>query len=105
MAITSMTVDVTGRDVEEQQTLWLGLVAFGKAAERLSRCVRVILPPVHGKFTQKPYTAKGGGELDGYSLLVESIISHRPKVGKKRTEIPGKAAPDDFCDDIPDAFS
>ena len=82
MALSSMAVDITGYGAEPQ-TLWLGLVAFGKVAERLAKVRKGDTVSVHGQFTQKPYEVNGE-QRPGFSLLVESLISHRPKVGKKK---------------------
>ena len=64
----------------------LGLVAFGDVAERLSRVRKGDSVSVHGVLTQKPYETSQGEQRDGFSLLVESMVCARPKVGKKRSK-------------------
>jgi len=57
---------------------------------------------VHGQFTQKPYEVNGE-QRPGFSLLVESLISHRPKVGNKKAanEPPGADHAPAFDDSLP----
>ena len=86
MAMTTLAVDVTGYGVEEPLTMWLGLIAFGAIAERLSRVRKGDTVSVHGRLTQKPYETAAGEKRPGFSLLVESLICNRPKVGKKREQ-------------------
>ena len=85
MATTTLAVDVTAYNADDPQTLWLGLVAFGDVAERLSRVRKGDSVSVHGVLTQKPYETSQGEQRDGFSLLVESMVCARPKVGKKRS--------------------
>lgn len=104
MTLTSMAVDVTAYNADDQQTLWLGLVAFGQVAERLAKVRQGDTVSVHGAFTQKPYQAKDGTEKPGFSLRVESLISHRPKVGTKRSKPDSdydSERPDELNDSIP----
>jgi len=59
MAVSSAAVDVTQGE-GDQQTLWLGLVAFGKAAESLMRHHKGDLLSIQGKTTQSVWTDKDG---------------------------------------------
>ena len=77
MATASAAVDVTQGE-GDQQTLWLGLVAFGKAAESLMRNHKGDLLSIQGKTTQSVWTDKTTGEeRSRLSVNVESIVSAR----------------------------
>ncbi len=88
MATASVAVDVTQGE-GDQQTLWLGLVAFGKMADTLMRHKQGDLLSLQGKATQSHWTGKDGQEQTRLSVNVESIISARTARPGGRT----KAAP------------
>ena len=92
MAVSSVAVDVTQGE-SDQQTLWLGLVAFGKTAESLMRHKKGDLLSIQGKATQSVWKDRTTGEeRSRLSLNVESIISARTARpgGRKKTK-PDKA--------------
>ena len=87
MATSSAAVDVTQGE-NEQQTLWFGLVAFGKMADTLMRHKQGDLLSIQGKVTQSVWKGKDGQERSQLSVNVESIISARVARpgGRKKTK-------------------
>ncbi len=95
-AMTTATVAVdAARHGADADTVWFGLVAFGRAAEALARHVKGDLVACMGGLTKNRYTARDGQERESWSLNVDAIVSARtvrPSGGRKRTET-AKAAP------------
>ena len=100
-----------GRPDADEETQWFNLIAFGRAAKDLARHAKGDLVGCMGPLTKNRYTAHNGQEREGWSLIIESIVSARtvrPGGGRKRTEAakaaPAGATPDDaapFNDPIP----
>ena len=95
-AMTTATVAVdAARHGADADTVWFGLVAFGRAAEALARHVKGDLIACMGTLYRNHYTARDGQEREGWSLNVEAIVSARTVRsggGRKHTET-AKAAP------------
>ncbi len=89
-AMTTATVAVdAARHGADADTVWFGLVAFGRAAEALARHVKGDLVACMGGLTKNRYTARDGQEREGWSLTVEAVVSARtvrPGGGRKRAE-------------------
>lgn len=106
MALGGMAIDITGFRAEEQQTLFVGLVAFGASAEKLLRYKKGDNLSVFGSFSKSPYTSSDGVERDGFSITVESCLGIRPKPARKKESksIGGTASVDDLNDPLPKAM-
>jgi single-strand DNA-binding protein len=76
MVTVSAAVSV-GRPGETEVTEWIGLIAFGKAAELLARQRKSDIVAAMGTLTKSTYTARDGTERTNWSLTVESLISAR----------------------------
>lgn len=86
MVTCNVAVDVSGRDSEE--TMWVGLLAFGHAADELLRASKGSMVAAIGKLTKSRYTGKDGAERESWSLLADSILtvaSARPGARKPAT--------------------
>ena len=95
-AMTTATVAVdAARHGADADTVWFGLVAFGRAAEALARHVKGDLLAVMGPLHRTRFTGRDGQERQAWSLTAESVVSARtvrPSGGRKRAETM-KAAP------------
>ena len=102
MAMTSIAVDATPYGVEDQETLWLNVTAFGKVAELLERHQKGDMVSVFGRITQSRYT-KDGEEKTGLQITIDSLVSARTsRPSRKKKESAEPAAQGDFYnDDIP----
>ena len=111
MVTTSIAVNAA-RNSAEQETVWISLAAFGRAAEVLARHQKGDLLATMGPLHRTRFTGRDGTEREGWSLTVEAIMSARtvrPTGGRKRGEAqlpsaPATASPDDGAplnDDIP----
>ena len=122
MVLASIAVDVTANNSEEQETLWLSLMAFGAAAETLARCKAGESVSVIGRLTKNRYVTKTGEERESWTCVVDAVLttrSARPGGGRKsgasaqnwnnapgattgaEADRPKNAPRHDFDDDIP----
>ena len=88
MCTVSVAVSVGRPDLGEQ-TLWVSLAAFGRAAEALARHAKGDLLAVMGPLHLNRYTARDGTERQGWSLTVDALMSARtvrPGGSRRRTE-------------------
>ncbi len=84
MTTVTVAIDVTGNS-EEQQTLFVGLLAFNRAADDLARAAKGETCTAMGKVTRSIYTPAGGEPRESWSLLADSVLvskSARPS-GRK----------------------
>ena len=87
MTTVSMAVDAAGKDAEPV-TLWVGVLAFGAAAETLLRASKGQTATVMGRLTRGSYTTAAGETREQWSLLADSVLvaaSARPS-GRQRQE-------------------
>lgn len=88
MTTVNIAVDVTGRDAPEQETLWVGLLAFGNAADELLRASKGEMAAAMGRLTRGVYTPAGGEPRESWSMLCDSVVvakSSKPS-GKARPQ-------------------
>jgi single-strand DNA-binding protein len=88
MTTVHLAVDVTGRDAEEQETLWIGLLAFGTAAGELLRASKGEMVAAMGRMTRGVYTPANGEQRESWSMLADSVVvakSAKPS-GKARSQ-------------------
>ncbi len=109
MVTASLAVNAGRPDVGEE-TMWVSLVAFGRATEPLLRHVRGDLLAAMGPLHRTKYTGRDGVEREGWSLTINALMSARtvrPPGGRKRAEAqrPSAAvsggADAEFNDEIP----
>ena len=109
MMTVSLAVNAARHGAEEE-TVWISLAAFGRAAEALARHQKGDLLAAMGPLHRTRFTGRDGIEREGWSLTVEAIVSARtvrPAGGRKRTtkqqaSAAATASPDDeMNDDIP----
>lgn len=85
MAAASIAVDVSQR--EEQETLWLNVVAFGHVAESLLRHSQGDLISVAGRLQQNRWQTPEGEERVQLQVVADSLVSARsvrPAGGRRR---------------------
>ncbi len=111
MVAVSLAVNAARHGVDEE-TVWISLAAFGRAAEALARHRKGDLLAAMGPLHRTRFTGRDGTEREGWSLTVEAIISARtvrPAGGRKRdtAQKPRTATPTSpdggapFDDEIP----
>ena len=94
MVTVSLAVNA-GRPDASEETVWISLAAFGRAAEALLRHAKSDLLAAMGALHRTRFTSRDGQEREGWSLTAEAIVSARtvrPGGGRKRAE-PAKTAP------------
>ncbi|MCT4713229.1 single-stranded DNA-binding protein [Enterobacteriaceae bacterium H11S18] len=108
MAFARMAVPLPCRASDNgETTLWLGITAFGKQADFLSRHQKGDLISVSGAMQVNQWTGQDGTTQSGYSMVAESVISARTvrgggrKPANTRCANPAPAGSDDFEDDVP----
>ena len=108
MAFARMAVPLPCRTSDNgETTMWLGITAFGKQADFLSRHQKGDLISVSGAMQINQWTGQDGTSQSGYSLVAESIISARTVRGGGRKPAktgganPPPAGSGDFSDDVP----
>ena len=110
MAFGRIAVSMGQREGEEPATLWLGIAAFGRAAETLAKHRKGEHVSVAGRLEMRPYTSQTGERRDGWQCVADSIIgarSDRPSGGRKQSSGTGAAPrtaprhPDEADDSLP----
>jgi single-stranded DNA-binding protein len=108
MAFARMAVPLPCRTSDSgETTLWLGITAFGKQADFLSRHQKGDLISVSGAMQVNQWTGQDGTTQSGYSMVAESVISARTVRGGGRKPAntgganPPSPEPGDFEDDVP----
>ncbi|RZF13783.1 single-stranded DNA-binding protein [Serratia marcescens] len=78
MAFARMAVSLPCHSAESGEApFWLGVVAFGKQAEALSRHAKGDMVSVSGNMQVSQWTAQDGSTASGYQVVVDSVISAR----------------------------
>lgn len=86
MATASIAVTVGDHD---DPPLWLGVVAFGNAADDLLRQGKGDLISVSGRVQRNSWTSPSGEKREQLQIVADSIVSSRtvrPSGGKRRSE-------------------
>ncbi len=111
MATASIAVTLPAR-VEEQQTQWFQLIAFGRTAEALGKHTKGDAVCLMGELQLNVWTTKEGVEKRDLQVLVESLMTPRrarvvangtaKKTQKAKLELEAETAgnPDAFDDEI-----
>ena len=87
---------------DDDSATWLGIVAFGKAAETLCRHGKGDLISVAGRLQVSRWTGKDGNAREQLQLVADTVISARtvrPSGGKKHPKDTEPARP--FDDPVP----
>ena len=103
MATASLAAEVGGASINGgPETVWLGIVAFGSAAEDLLRCRKGELLAVAGRLQLNRWTDDAGEERERLQVAAGTVVSARttrPKGGKVKkpaaTAAPSTLATDD----------
>jgi single-strand DNA-binding protein len=78
MARTSVAVEVTAHNAEQEETVWISILAFGHQAEALGRCTKGDMISASGRMTLARWKDRQtGDERTGWSMVADSIISAR----------------------------
>ena len=89
MMITVSLAVSAGRPDAGEETVWISLAAFGRAAETLARHQKGDLLAAIGPLYRTRFTGRDGTDREGWSLTVEALVSPRavrPSGGRKRTK-------------------
>jgi len=62
---------------EDQEILWLDLLAFGPTADDLAALSKGSMVSVIGRLTRSRFTTQAGEEREQYSILVDNLVSAR----------------------------
>src|SRR5690606_2826280 len=76
MAVANLAVELPDRQ-NESHTVWLGVVAFGRVAETLTRHSKGDLLSVVGRVQLNPYTDREGTEREQLQIIADAIVSAR----------------------------
>jgi len=85
MAVANVAVELADRH-GEAHTQWLGVVAFGRAAETLLRHSKGEMISVSGRAQYNAYTDGNGIEREQLQVIADSVVSARsvrPSGGRK----------------------
>ena len=105
MASASVAVDVSPRDNEA--TLWVRVVAFGRLAEQLAKHVKGDTIAASGRLELSRWTAADGTERESWNLIADALVSARtvrPGGGKRRQQARATTEPSTPFDDALPAF-
>ena len=94
MVTASVAVNAA-RNSAEEETVWISLAAFGRAAEALARHQKGDLLAAMGPLHRTRFTGRDGQEREGWSLTIDAVLSARtvrPAGGRKRIQPAGQAA-------------
>ena len=96
MTTVQVAVDVTPRDAAAPETLWVGLLAFGAAAQTLQRAQKGQMVAALGRMTRGIYTPVDGEPRESWAMLCDSLVvttSAKP-TGGARSQGHGEPARD-----------
>lgn len=78
MAMTRMAVSLPcSASQDGQETLWLGVLAFGKQADALAKHQKGDLVSVAGTMQINQWTADDGSPRQGWQVIADSVVSAR----------------------------
>lgn len=94
MTTTSIAVDVSPHNAETQETQWLAVLAFGKAAETLERHSKGDLVSLAGRVVLNRWTGSDGEEREQLQIIADSVVSARTvRPGGRRRQAQTDTAP------------
>lgn len=77
MTRCSIVVDVTPGNAETEESVWVSVLAFSRAADDLARCSKGESLSAMGRLTRGRYIAKDGTERESWSLLADAVVTTR----------------------------
>lgn len=89
MVVARMVIDVTGFGAEDESSLWVSIVAFGKTGELLAKNRKADMVAVTGKMTLRKWRTQDGDERETWNILAEALHSSRtvrPGGGKRKKQ-------------------
>ena len=87
MTRLSVAVDVAGFNAEDEESVWISILAFGRVADDLARAGKGQMVAAMGKLTRSHYTGRDGQERESWSLLADAVLvaaSARPGGQRRR---------------------
>lgn len=89
MCRVNIAVDVTPGNSDTDETLWVSVLAFGQAAETLSKATKGETLTAMGRLSRGRYQGRDGTERESWALLADAVLttrSARPGGGRKRQD-------------------
>ena len=86
MVRASIAVDVTPHNVDDPESLWVSVLAFGAVAEALDRAAKGEMVTAQGRMTKGHYSAKDGTQRESWTMIADAILTARSAraTGKRR---------------------
>lgn len=100
MVRVSLVLDVTPFNANDQESLWVSVLAFGKTAETLARTSKGEMVSCQGRLTRGRYIAKSGEERESWSMIADACIVAKSARPPGRKAAPRSSAGVDFDDEI-----
>ena len=101
----AVTLEVYGGgDDDTDETLWLDVLTFGRAAESLARCNKGDTVSVAGKLRLTRFKTGDGEDRETWQCIADSVVSARsvrPRGGKRQRNGSHKAEPTTTTEPIP----
>lgn len=101
-------------DIDSDNGLPVGVVAFGNLADELAKYRKGATIRVSGKLKANDYTNKQGEEISGYQIICEGIAGlksaamkhqeRKPKVDPETQRQRNQATQEFYNDPLPDSF-
>ena len=88
MATTSIAVDMTPHNAEDQEIQWFNVVSFGRVAETLARHYKGDLVSMSGKVVLNRWEGPDGVEREQFQIIADSVVSAKSvrSGGRKRAQ-------------------
>ncbi len=103
MAVVSVAVNVSRQ--EEEETLWLDLVAFGAMAEKLLKHRKADMVSASGRIALNRWADNDGNEREQWQIVADNMVSARTvRPGRRKAATPPapeRAPAADFNDPFP----
>ena len=96
----SIVVDVTSHNATDEESVWVGVMAFNRVADDLARAEKGQMLSAMGRLTRSRYIAKDGSPRESWSLLVDGVVTVKSARPPGRKATPRSSAGVDFDDPI-----
>lgn len=100
MTRCSIAVDVTGHNATDEESVWVSVMAFNRAADDLARAEKGQTLSAMGRLTRSHYVAKDGTERESWSLLADAVVTVKSARPPGRKAGPMASPRADFDDPI-----
>ncbi|WP_295885430.1 single-stranded DNA-binding protein [uncultured Thiohalocapsa sp.] len=92
MTAASVAVDVSQRD--QESTLWVRVIAFGKLADQLAKHAKGETLSASGRLELSKWTAEDGTARESWQLIADALVSARTvRPGSARSNRQGTTGP------------